>query len=206
MIPDSMNPRQMAENILELQRQIKEAGSELPTPGVGDTGKILKVGSDGYELANEYSYTPPAYSSTAEVNTGQKWIDGKDIYVKVLSGTLPEITSTSNQSISGLDSGLTLVDIDGYFDVGTGPSSVLHFTVRYNAEDGTIKVGSVQTTYSRAAYTFIVRYTKPDVSPSVVPSDTRSSAKIDLSEPAEEIADEPIDEVKTTRKRSTSSK
>lgn len=29
-------------------------------------------------------YTPPAYS-TEEVNTGRKWIDGKDIYEKVIT-------------------------------------------------------------------------------------------------------------------------
>ncbi len=166
MLPDSMNVGVIAENIKKLEAMVQEAGSELPTPEAGDVGKILKVGSDGYELATEYSYTPPAYSSTAEVNTGQKWIDGKDIYVKVLSGTLPEIASTSNQSISGLDSGLMLVDIDGYFDAGNGPSSILHFTVRYNIEDGEVKVGSVQTAYSLAAYTLIVRYTKPAPVPS----------------------------------------
>ena len=174
---DSTNVRIIADNIKKLEKMVKEAGSELPTPGAGDTGKILKVGSHGYELATEYSYTPPAYSSTAEVNTGQKWIDGKDIYVKVLTGKLPEIESTSSQSISGLDSGLTLVDIDGYFDVGTGPSSILHFTVRYNESNGEIKVGSVQTSYSEASYVIIARYTKPDPTPEPTTSTKKTTKK-----------------------------
>lgn len=154
MIPDSMNPRQMAENILELQRQIKEAGSELPTPEAGDVGKILKVGSNGYELATEYSYTPPAYSSAEEVNTGQKWVDGSDIFRKVL--TIPaDASATSptvkNADLSGIDK-LIYIDSVIYFnDAETGEN--LMYVYPGNCYYGSTNRNS--TIYDKTNETFI---------------------------------------------------
>ena len=49
----------------------------VPRPSAGDTGKILS--NEGWITPS--SYTPPSYS-TNEQKTGQKWIDGKDIYFK----------------------------------------------------------------------------------------------------------------------------
>ena len=45
-------------------------------------------------------YTPPAYS-LEEVNTGKKWIDGKDIYEKVISLDAP-LTVSRNGSNTGI--------------------------------------------------------------------------------------------------------
>lgn len=50
----------------------------VPQPSAGDNGKILS--NEGWIDAPE-GYTPPNYS-TSEQKTGQKWIDGKDIYFK----------------------------------------------------------------------------------------------------------------------------
>lgn len=44
--------------------------------------------------ANSNSYTPPDYSTT-EFDTGRKY-DGKTVYAKILTGTLPETTSETN--------------------------------------------------------------------------------------------------------------
>lgn len=57
----------------------------VPRPSAGDTGKILS--NEGWIDAPE-SYTPPNYSTT-EQKTGQKWTDGKDIYFKSGTYTIP---------------------------------------------------------------------------------------------------------------------
>ena len=53
----------------------------VPRPSAGDNGKFLS--NEGW--ANPPDYTPPNYS-TNEQKTGQKWIDGKDIYFRVVEG------------------------------------------------------------------------------------------------------------------------
>lgn len=77
----------------------------VPRPSAGDTGKILS--NEGWITPS--SYTPPNYSTT-EQKTGQKWIDGKDIYF---------ITYTIN-GISGTPSDwetlATKNDIDSFID------------------------------------------------------------------------------------------
>lgn len=74
----------------------------VPRPSAGDTGKILS--NEGWIDPPE-SYTPPNYS-TSEQKTGQKWIDGKDIYFKTY--ILSNIASnpgdwTLIDTISGVD-------------------------------------------------------------------------------------------------------
>ena len=68
----------------------------VPGYSAGDAGKILST--NGW--INQSSYTPPAYSTT-EQKTGQKWIDGKDIYFKVIEGTGSFTTSDYFGSYSG---------------------------------------------------------------------------------------------------------
>lgn len=70
----------------------------VPRPSAGDTGKILS--NEGW-IAPPEEYTPPNYSTT-EQKTGQKWIDGKDIYSK--SGTFP---IPSVQGIHTIESNIT---------------------------------------------------------------------------------------------------
>lgn len=71
-----------------------------------DAGKILAVDSNGeLEWKDGGSYTPPSYSTT-EVNTRQKWIDGKDIYCKTYS-----VQSVGNANTL-VDSNLSLNNVD----------------------------------------------------------------------------------------------
>ena len=70
---------------------------ELPVASAETLGGI-KVGEnlsieDGV-LSAESGYTPLNYSTTEEQNTGIKWVDGKDIYVKTFS-LLAQTSSTS---------------------------------------------------------------------------------------------------------------
>lgn len=203
MIPDSMNPRQMAENILELQRQIKEAGSELPTPGVGDIGKILKVGSEGYELATEYSYTPPEYSET-ETDTGCVWLDGRKIYRKVY----PFNTGTTGTIVIGSLVFTSIVKIDSYLTTSGNvifpANSILNVRAGLGSQNIACTASSNETYQNCNAFCIVEYLKEQPPTPDIVPApdnDTRSS-----SEHIEEVTEEPVQETKTTRKRSTSSK
>ena len=69
----------------------------VPQPSAGDTGKILS--NEGWIDAPE-TFTPPNYSTT-EQKTGQKWIDGKDIYLRVVEGNGSFTTSDYFGSYSG---------------------------------------------------------------------------------------------------------
>lgn len=69
----------------------------VPRPSAGDTGKILS--NEGWIDAPE-SYTPPNYSTT-EQKTGQKWIDGKDLYFRVVEGNGSFTTDDYFGSYSG---------------------------------------------------------------------------------------------------------
>lgn len=54
----------------------------VPRPSAGDTGKILS--NEGWITPS--SYTPPSYSTT-EQKTGQKGLNGDDIYFQTFTGT-----------------------------------------------------------------------------------------------------------------------
>ena len=65
----------------------------VPGYSVGDAGKILST--NGW--INPPTYTPPSYSTT-EQNTGQKGLDGSDIYFRTFTGT-----SSSTQFTLGIN-------------------------------------------------------------------------------------------------------
>lgn len=69
----------------------------VPRPSAGDNGKILS--NEGWINPPEV-YTPPNYATT-EQKTGQKWIDGKDIYFRVVEGNGSFTTSDYFGTYSG---------------------------------------------------------------------------------------------------------
>ena len=163
MLPDSMNVGVIAENIKKLETMVQEAGSELPTPGVGDTGKILKVGSDGYELATEYSYTPPAYVAEGETNTGVKWTDGKDIYKKIITGTTPAESGTATlATLTGVDTVICWY--------GTIGDTIIHEIERSLDINFSYTSGNMAAAFSGSTlnvpYKLIIEYTKQTPVPS----------------------------------------
>lgn len=165
MLPESKNIQMIADNIRSLENQINALDVEIPSHAAADAGKILAVDSEGnLEWKTEYSYTPPAYSSTEEVNTGQKWIDGKYIYMKTYSATFPIITSTGIQNIDTEFSVDNIIDSSVIINTGT-IIYVNNFPIYYNVSTTTLYLANVGTTFSEKDYFINVYYTKPDPAP-----------------------------------------
>ena len=119
---DSTNPRIIADNIRNLESEIEgitpgtvvtanpegEASGTLNSIGIGDSKYLIPV------------YTPVSYS-TSEVDTGISWIDGKEVYMKVVPiAALPSTAFTPTNyahSISDID---TIVDYQGIFRWSSG--------------------------------------------------------------------------------------
>lgn len=102
--------------------------------------------------------------STDEVNTHKKWIDGKDIYRKVYTGTTGTGGSWENISISNLNID-TLIDLKYNFGTlehytsGFYINASYNLTVRLNDTDRNIQY-QYGTGYSNQDYIIIVEYTK----------------------------------------------
>lgn len=111
--------------------------------------------------------------STSEVNTGQKWIDGKDIYRKVLEGTLSYDNSQSpvhSIDVASLNVGYilnfnTIVDIGGQYvqmvqwaliNNGVGQS----IDVYYDRAAAKLKIRSPQKQWNGYSFKVIFEYTK----------------------------------------------
>ena len=62
----------------------------------GVSGSIGSVQEQVNELAEDVAEIKPLNYSTTEQKTGQKWIDGKDIYIKTISLAESDFTKTNN--------------------------------------------------------------------------------------------------------------
>ena len=170
---DSTNPRSMADNIRKLWDKFKSiSGDLLPSRSTATTGQILKLTGENKtpSWADEYSYTPPAYSET-EVNTGQKWIDGKDIYRKVITGTFPVISGTASQEVGQLDCD-NIIAITSLLDRTDNYKYVNFFQSYWISTSGKIYLNNVNVYCSEKPYSIIVDYTKPDPAPETRDDDT----------------------------------
>lgn len=114
-------------------------------------GKIL---NDKISNANTYS--------SQETNTGKKWINGKNIYRKVLTGT-----KTSEDLILNVASNIETmfvisarVDGDGHYLLPFYESSEVFGRVEFIGND--IKIKSGTSVYGQGTVTIIVEYTKQE--------------------------------------------
>ena len=200
---DSTNPRVMADNIRHLT-----AGEQANTTAIG---------------TNTSSISALQTFDTDETNTGMKWIDDKDIYRKVLTGT----SETGTISITVLTlyiEQLTDVRIfvkdndDVLYGIGYRYSNTL---VYWNISSGSLNIVLGSTAPATpVSYVVILEYTKTDPAPeeltSPAPDDSRSieiedpeirSEEIEPEVNEEALNEDPVVETKTTtRKRSTSTK
>lgn len=103
--PRSLNPSIMEKRINDLS---KASGTgAIPIASAETLGGIKVPADSGITIdgsGNAYAYKPINYS-TNEVNTGRKWIDGKDIYEKVimLESAVNVTTNWTNLDISNSD-------------------------------------------------------------------------------------------------------
>lgn len=203
MLPDSMNVSVIADNIRAIWDKIKDiSGHILPETNSATAGQILKLDADKEPTwADEYSYTPPAYAET-EVNTGQKWIDGKDIYMKYynISVALASddidiiLIDTLVKSINNVEyiSGETSLKISGVQGLYTSTS---YLRISYRNEDNVLQYTSGGS-FIGAKLNIIIYYTKPD------------PTRADDPEPVDKgtgtiTGEDPEPETKATRKKTS---
>ena len=187
---DSLNPTTQAENIKRLNAGLEAVDAKtLPGTSTATTGQILKLTGENKtpSWADEYSYTPPAYSTT-ETSTGQKWTDGKDIYQLGIKGT--SAAEVSQQTIATITGGVDNVIKADYLLLTTAnnwyktPNADIYVSTNGNVILDIKNIGATSRPFNA-----IVFYTKPDPTPGRAPEDS------DL-EPEEA-------ETKKTRKKTT---
>ena len=119
-------------------------------------------------LAGILPRIPKDYSTT-EVNTGVKWVDGKDIYCITLTGQFPEITATTN-----IDLGELAIDKLLSVSLTTKGASNKYLVNPVTVfSNGTVRVYSVAVTNSEEFYSCILYYTKPDPVPAALAQELR---------------------------------
>ena len=185
-LADSLNPATQAENIKKLNAGLEAVDAKtLPDTSTATTGQILKLTGENKtpSWADEYSYTPPAFSET-EVNTGKKWIDSKDIYVSVFTDTFNNDSSAKEVGVISCDSLLQLYvsTIDG-----NNTKYCVSGSSFYVLANGSVRVSTTTTAFQGKDCIVVVYYTKPAPAP-----ETR-----DDENPEEQEAK------KTTRKKTT---
>ena len=191
-LPNSIEPAVMAENIVHLRDGLAAVDAKtLPDTTTATTGQILKLTGENKTpaWADEYSYTPPAYSTT-EVNTGQKWIDGRDVYCKVYSGGFPTLESAASVN---LEITSDYEDIISFF-LRAVSGSGNNITLTYNAvcvpSTGQVYIYNVPPVYSERPYVAILYYVK------------KATPAPETREDDTEPEPEP-EEKKTTKKKTT---
>ena len=123
------------------------------------------------EMTNK-ELTDAAIYSTSEINTHKKWIDGKDIYRKVITGTTG--TTGQDSNVGNLSSNFAeLISVTGHLQQPTVQipcnfarsdlTSPLYFSPLVSTSSG--NVGDVQlrytaNTYSSLPFKLVFEYTK----------------------------------------------
>lgn len=224
---NSTNIKVMSEEIQHLKNEVHNLDVEIPDHPATDAGKYLGVAADGSLAWSKVpDELPPTTGASAgqilaldnnkapewvdnynlnysvnEQDTGMKWIDGESVYMRVLSGTLPEVTASGaftiaeNMNINLLyASGVVL--LDGFQLAIPYFNSSNTCGLRIRNADKILQAYLSSTAFSERPYRFIIYYTKP------TPSALTSSDPTREAEP--EIIEEPETETKSTRtKKST---
>jgi hypothetical protein len=146
--------------------------TEIPIASAETLGGIKIPADSGITITgsgNAYAYKPPAYSYD-EVDTGEKWVDGKAIYRKCISvAALPNNTTLTAGTLASLD---TLVSIHGEAKSTnqSGYSRPLPFVgngsndIRVDVSDYDVVIKTT-TDWSSYSGILVLEYTKADPIP-----------------------------------------
>ena len=214
-LPFNTNPRILAENIKRLETEIHDLDIEIPSHSAGDAGKYLGVDASGdLAFSNVPNELPPTteatagqilaldsekapawvnnynldYSETEQV-TGQKWINGDDLYCKVISGYFETISQTSNIDVYDLTNE-NIVNAICVCRTSSGDAYYNRFST-YVINDK-LSIQNVTTGFTLGSYSVIIYYTKS--TPSALTSTTPETREMDPEE---------VTETKTTKRKSS---
>ena len=158
-------------NQLIFTDDFKAGGGELAPATANALGGVkigngVNVTSDG--TISVPSYTPPAYSETS-VNTGKKWIDGRDIWVKTIVFVEPVNVTTSYTTIE------SDTDVDVPISANAiDPTYKACMPLKAGVESSTLKVIAFDAQFT--AETITVEYLKQ--TPVEPENNTRTVKKI----------------------------
>ena len=171
-LPFSTNPMTMAENI----RKLEDFDGSIP---------IDKI--------------PKDYSAD-EVATGQKWVNGKEIYRRVLTGNFTEQTGAFS-FVFGVIQNIKLISAYGFITEGAGviSTNIDCHTFGYNKTSGNLYATGIAVTYSLGTYDIIIEYVKEETPASDLNSNRELTTSPDASPEPEA---EPVLK-KATRKKTT---
>ena len=218
----SRNIKSMSDDIQHLKDEVHNLDVEIPSHTSGDSGKYLGVGSSGnLAFSKVPDELPPTTSATAgqilaldndkapewvdnynlnysesEIDTGIKWINGKNIYIKAYSGTTPSIADNlfledynTNEYLFGF--------VTTYQSSGARTSFLLYSST--NRPYFAVTSSNIDTKYNAIVY-----YTKPTPAALTSGDPNRSEPETREAEPElieePEQVEEPVEVKKTTRK------
>ena len=145
-------------NKLEMARRAAKGGSGgTIQPATSEKLGGVKIG-EGINVSEDGtisvpSYVPPAYS-TNEVATGRKWIDGKDIYEKIINYN-GALSNTATTLATGIDYMSNIIDAACIADNGTEGISPITLWI-----DGTDLKGRTVGNFSSQLLHIVIQYTK----------------------------------------------
>ena len=228
----SRNIKSMSDDIQHLKDEVHNLDVEIPAHTSGDAGKYLGVDSSGnLAFSKVPDELPPTTSATAgqilaldsnkapewvnnynlnysetEINTGKKWVDGKDIYSISINYVFPIIENMGNIQISTISTGLNIIKVDKILSNSSGTSITSDYlSLMYNNVSGSVTIIAVPNSLSEGKAIAIIYYTKP--TPSALTSGDPNRSEPETREADPEIIEEPeqVEEpvVKKTTRKST---
>lgn len=180
---------ELKNNVALLFSEVGPTGENLlPSRSSATTGQILKLTGETKtpSWADEYSYTPPAYSET-EVNTGQKWIDGKEIYSISYNGKFTTIEASGNIEIGTVPMFENIINAFAFKATSSKAYQMSSYTALIPG--ASLSLSSISPTFSNGYYNMVVYYTKSDPTPGRAPEDSDQEPE--------------AEEKKTTKKKSS---
>lgn len=123
---------------------------------------IYSIEQRVYELEKGATPTPGGGSwdySTDEVDTKQKWIDGKEIYCKVIEGTFAFPSNLNPVTVGTMSDLSTIIDVAAVSTQGESSSASCTSAIMCYVDNGVLKAISFGQFNASA---IILRYTKTE--------------------------------------------